>query len=313
MLRVPGSDTGGEGSNNAMVARPQVWLALAGGPPVAVPPGGLVGRLQSASLRVADPRVPEVAALVSLRGRELYLLALRGGLEVDGVSEDEVLLAAGLRCRLAGAVELEVTRVELPERVLALSMPGQVRELCAAVYSLVGPELDLVPGFAEPAVGRVWSTAEGWTVDLGAGPEALRLGRTFAVAGQAFSVVELPVDEAGVARTESRVRALTLVVRTTSASVQMAGRPPLPIDGLPAELLTELALAGEPLPWEQVAVGLWGRRGGGTLRMSWDRALRRLRERLREGGVRDNLVRADGKGNFELLLMPGDRVVDEST
>ena len=61
-----------------------------------------------------------------------------------------------------------------------------------------------------------------------------------------------------------------------------------------------------------MAQSLWGKREGNTLRMSWDRALRRLRERLREGGVRENLIRADGKGNFELFLMPGDRVVDET-
>jgi hypothetical protein len=288
-------------------------LSVAGGTPVALAPGVLVGRLQSANLRVADPRVPEAAALVSLRGRELHLLSLRQAVVVDGVLEDDLLLAAGLRFSLAAAVPVEVVRVELPERALALQMPGQVRELCAPVYSFVrSPEFDLVPGLVDGALGRVWSTAEGWALDAGRGPEALRLGQSFEVEGLALRVVDVSVEDLAVAATESRSRPLVITVRTTSAVVAGSGRVPLPVDGLPAELLTELALGGQPVAWEPVARALWGKREGNTLRMSWDRALRRLRERLREGGVRDNLVRADGKGNFELFLLPGDRVVDET-
>lgn len=127
-----------------------------------------------------------------------------------------------------------------------------------------------------------------------------------------MEVTDAAVEELAVLATQARVRPLVITVRTTSAVVSSVGRSPLPIDGLPAELLTELALAGQPLAWEPLAQGLWGKRQGNTLRMSWDRALRRLRERLREGGVRENLIRADGRGNFELFLLPGDRVVDES-
>ncbi len=106
-----------------------------------------------------DPRVPEAAGLVSLRGRELYFLGLGNAILVDGVAEDDVLLAAGMRFSLAGVVNVEVTRVDLPARVLALRMPGEVRELCAPVHSFVpAPEFDLVPGFVGDAAGRVWST-----------------------------------------------------------------------------------------------------------------------------------------------------------
>lgn len=296
-----------------MVVRPQAWLSVAGADPVAVFPGGLIGRLNSAEVRVADPRVPEAAGLVSLRGRELYLLSLRNALLVDGAPEDDVLLTAGLRFSLAGAVEVEVTRVDLPARVLALRMPGQLRELCSSVYSFVAtPEFDIVPGFLDDSPGRVWSTAEGWMIDLGEGPRALKLGQSFVVGEHPVEVTDAAVEELAVLATQARVRPLVITVRTTSAVVSSVGRSPLPIDGLPAELLTELALAGQPLAWEPLAQGLWGKRQGNTLRMSWDRALRRLRERLREGGVRENLIRADGRGNFELFLLPGDRVVDES-
>lgn len=295
------------------VTRPQVLLRVPPAPAVAVAPGGIVGRLQAASLRVPDPRVPEAAALVSLRGRELHLLALRGGLEVDGAPEDEVLLVEGLVVRLAGVVDLEVGRVDLPERVLALALPGQLRELCAPVYSLVlDPEPDLVPTYVEGAAARVWSTAEGWTGDFGRGPEAVKAGRAWDVAGVHLEAREVALGEVGSAATTGRLEPLTIVARTTSVHIQRPRRPPVTLDGLPALLLSELATMGAPAPWTVVAGELWGKRDPARHRMSWDRALRRLRTRLREAGIRDDLVRADGRGNVEVFLHPGDRVVDEA-
>lgn len=293
--------------------RPQVLLRVAPDAPVAVAPGGIVGRLHGAALRVADPRVPEAAALVSLRGRELHLLALRGTLEVDGTAEDDVLLDEGLVVRLAGAVDVEVGRVDLPERVLALRLPGQVRELCASVYSLVtAPEPDLVPSFLAEAPARLWSTAEGWTGDFGRGPEPVRAGRRWEVGGVPLEAVEVALGEGGSAATTGVLEPLTLVARTTTVHIQRARKPPVTLDGLPAQLLSELALMGAPTPWTVVAAQLWGRRDPGRHRMSWDRALRRLRTTLREAGLRDDLVRADGRGNVEVFLYPGDRVVDEA-
>ena len=40
--------------------------------------GDLIGRLWSAALPIADARISEADAMVSLRGQELKLLALRG-------------------------------------------------------------------------------------------------------------------------------------------------------------------------------------------------------------------------------------------
>ncbi len=295
------------------LTRPQVQLRVAPGAPVTVGPGGIVGRLHAAALRIPDPRVPEAAALVSLRGRELHLLALRGALELDGAPEDDVLLEEGMIVRLSGVVDVEVGRVDLPERVLALRFPGQVRELCAPVYSLVTePEPELVPAYLEHAVARVWSTAEGWTGDFGRGPEPVRAGRAWAVGGVEIEAVEVALGEAGSAATTGILEPLTLVARTTSVHIQRARKPPVTFDGLPAQLLSELALIGAPAPWTVVAGELWGKRDPGRHRMSWDRALRRLRTRLREAGIRDDLVRADGKGNVEVFLYPGDRVVDEA-
>ena len=47
-------------------------------------------------------------------------------------------------------------------------------------------------------------------------------------------------------------------------------------------------------------------------RRSWDSLIRRLRIKLREAGIREELVRNDGHGNVELFLLPADLIVDET-
>jgi hypothetical protein len=70
---------------------------------------------------------------------------------------------------------------------------------------------------------------------------------------------------------------------------------------------------GRPAPWEAVAQEVWGSdHDTYWLRANWDRTLRRLRHHLRAAGVREDLVRADGRGNIELYLHRGDTVVDEA-
>ncbi len=280
---------------------------------MAVSPGGVIGRMPTAALRIPDPRVPEAAALVSLRGRDMHMLALRGRLEVDGEVEDDVVLVVGQRVQLSG-VALAVVGIDLPSRVLALRFAGQVRELCAAVYSLVrSPEPDLVPTYVEGAAARAWSTAEGWAIDVGQGPERVAAGKVWAVDGLAIEAVEVELSEASSAPTVGAGNSLTLVVRSTSVHVHRPRRAPYALDGLAARLVTELALMRAPAPWDVVAREIWGSdRDLPWLRANWDRTLRRLRHHLREADIRPDLVRADGRGNIEVYLYPGDEIVDEA-
>lgn len=89
-------------------------------------------------------------------------------------------------------------------------------------------------------------------------------------------------------------------------------REPFVVDGLPGRVLSEVAACSAPVGWAVVAREIWGATEDLTLlRQSWDRAMRRLRARLREGGVREDLVRPDGCGNVELVLGAADTVVDE--
>lgn len=124
-----------------------VVLACGSGPGVRMGPGDLVGRLRSADLRIDDPRVSEAHAYVSLREDSLRLLALRGGLAVDGRLVREVSLARGLRILLAKGdppVELVVREAVHPNAMLALRGPGLDDEV------LTGRSLSLV---RDPGLG----------------------------------------------------------------------------------------------------------------------------------------------------------------
>ncbi len=282
-------------------------------------PGSLVGRAPTAACRIEDPRVSEAHAMLSLRGRELHLLALRGSLRVDGVSEDDLPLVQGMRIELAPGLGLDVEALSLPERVLGLRVGGQpVQELSAPIHSLVlEPSAELVPRFIEDAPMQAWSTSEGWSLRLGSEPvQRVRAGGSWRLGELPIQAVELSLEQASALSTQGRSHGyapLRLILRTTSVHLHREGRAPAVITGLSAQAICELAEMGVPAPWEAVARQLWRDDPDRyTLRNRWDRVLRRLRASLEQAGVREDLVRADGHGNIELVLLPRDELVDET-
>lgn len=300
---------------------PLVTFLLPDGAEVPVGPGGLVGRMSSAALFVDDPRISEAHAMVSLRGGELHLLALRGGLGVGRRQVARVTLRLGLRIELVPDLEVSVVRLTLPTTVLALRWEGaEPVPLLASAYTLdVDPDVRLEPGAASDAAVSLWTTAgDGWRLrPRGEDTRMLAPGGSFVVGGERFEAIEVPSVVAGVAPTlvtpGGSEHVLTVVLRYDTVHVHAAGGLSVHVSGIPARALTELGRFAAPVPWEMVARGLWrGERDRGVLRRNWDRHLKALRAKLREGGVRDDLVRADGLGNVELFLHPGDRVEDES-
>jgi len=282
-------------------------------------PGAILGRMVTAACRLHDPRVSEAHALISLRGRGLRLLALRGEVLVDGSLEDEVELIPGQMLAL-GTTQLQVESVIVPDDVLALRVDdGDPQELCAGVYSLVAcPVPDLVPREDDDALARLWSTAEGWCIQTPDGRrENVVPGRVWQLQGVKISAVVMTIDEAGHTATVGRAGAgITLLARHTSVHLLRHGREAVVVDGQPGRVLSELAVLGAPVDWTVLAAELWPdidtKRERDLLRRNWDRVIRRLRIRLREHGVRDDLVRADGLGNLELVLQTGDKVRDET-
>ena len=66
--------------------------------------------------------------------------------------------------------------------------------------------------------------------------------------------------------------------------------------------------------WEELCRVLWSKSDDPPqkLRHRLDMAMLRLRRRLKAERVREDLVQAGGAGLIELVLHPGDELVDES-
>lgn len=258
--------------------------------------------------------------MVSLRGRQLKLLSLRRWFEVEGRRCSELALAAGQRIVLAPEVVLEVERVSVAPWVVGLAgvvpEPHEPHELSAPVNSLVvGPDgIELHPGFEPDAAAHVSSSTDGWVLRHDDGTTVdLRSDTSFQVAGVELSVVQVPV-EGGLttAPSPSTSRPMRIVARLDTVHLHPEGRPSTVLTGIAARIVSELvAMGGGPVGWEVVAREIWVHGDERLLRQNWDRNMRHLRSRMRSVGLRDDLVRPDGKGNTELFLLPGDEIVDE--
>lgn len=289
-----------------------------------VHPGGLIGRLANAEMMIADPRVSEAHALVSLRSRSLRLLALRGPLAVDGLDVDAVTLEEGLRVELADGLFVTVEHVELPTHMLVLigAVQGPV-ELGSSTHSLVadGPPrtLRMVTGFVPNAAGHLWySGTRLWIRVDGQEPEAIQSGGKWEVDGCALRVIQLPLGgtpETLTAEQRRRVERANLVIlaRYTTVHIQRESGTAV-LTGKPANLVSELVrFGGKPVPWNTLSQQIWGERTDrDKLRDNFDTTRSRLRRQLRELSIREDLVGLDGSGNVELVLYPGDRMIDES-
>ena len=238
-------------------------------------------------------------------------------MEVDGQPEDEIEVAPGQRIRIGGT-DLDVLDLTLPEEILAIRVgEAEPQELCAGVYSLVrGQSPELVPWDGDDALARIWSTAEGWCIQCNPGHrETVLPGRRWVIHGVVLEAVAIPINLAGPSSTVGPSRVgLTLVARHTSCHLLRPGRQAVVVDGQPGRVLSELCAMGAPADWTVLGGELWPelRADRDALRRNWDRVMRRLRLKLRENGVREDLVRADGLGNVELVLAVGDRVRDET-
>lgn len=272
----------------------------------------------TAGLVIDDPRVSEAHAMVSLRGGELGLLALRRLFAIDGKPVSEVTLRPGLRVALAEGVELKVEAVCLPDAVLGLEGPGLPSMVLPGVCSLrLSPRTELVASHVAGAEAWIWSTGMDWKLRLNGAPDrSLRPGDSFEIRGQRFFAVSRPLSEAGqkATRVEGGVHApIRLVARYDSAHIHRPGQPVHVISGQPGRILSELATMGGLVDWMVVAQQVWPDESDEwLLRRKWDVNLGRLRQKLKEGHVRADLLRSDGLGHIELVLNGSDSVSDES-
>jgi len=280
-------------------------------------PGDLVGRLSSAALHLHDARISEAHSLISLRGGELKLLALRGRFAVAGKVADEVALAPGMLVEFAPGLVVEVVEVVVPTDVLALEGAGLPRQILAGVSSLeVTGRPRLISRYVGEAPAHIWSIGPTWALRIGEEPvRALVAGDTFEVEGVAFTAVEVSLTEAGGARTQAGGLRPPLRIEARFDSVQILrpGLATFAIGGIGARILSELVAFDGPVNWRVIAAEIWTEDDDrALLRSRWDVALSRLRVKLREARLPPDLVRADRSGFVELLLEADDVVVNET-
>jgi hypothetical protein len=299
--------------------RPLAEFRLDDGSTVELGPGDLIGRVASAALVLDDPRISEAHAMVSLRGGELYLLALRRLVAHRGKPVSEVLLETGSAIELADGISVTATRVIKPRRVQALRAPGLgVRALGQVASVVTGPPLRIVGRFVPGAAAHVWSSRpEEWRLREADRPtRTIRTGDRFVAAGVELELCEIALDAANLDPTVNLggvTGPLRIIAHYEGVEIHRTNRPVLTIGGIGARLLSELVTLGGPVGWEVVARELWrDEADSGELRHRWDVALGRLRSRLRDASVRADLIRSDGGGQLQLVLYDGDHVDDRT-
>ena len=133
----------------------------------------------------------------------------------------------------------------------------------------------------------------------------------------ALRIASVPVESLGCATTRGGTQAaasIHLVASYDSVELRQEGRPVAHVNGVCGRVLTELVAFGGPVSWSLIAQEVWpgDDAAGPDVRHRWDVTLGRLRKKLKDAGVRRDLVQTDGSGQIWLVLFDGDTAVDRS-
>ncbi len=276
--------------------------------------GDIIGRLKSAALCVDDPRVSEAHAMVSVRRGELVLLSLRRMFSVRGKPLGEAVLREGMVIDLAEGVVLTVEDVNVPDRVLAMTMDGLGTTILPATASVtLGPPVALAPRFEPDADLHVWWNGHEWRAQPKAGSVAVVTDGSVVKSSTVNARFEL-VSNRGSETTAMAVATstpLSFIAWFDTVEIHRDGHPAVTISGVGARLLSELVAFDGPVEWAVAAREVWTDSiEPDELRHRWDVTLARLRAKLREAGVRADLIRSTGAGLVQLVRYPADRFDD---
>jgi len=281
-------------------------------------PGDLIGRVRNAAMQLDDARISEAHVLLSLRERELRLIALRGGMAVDGRPVNEVAARDGLEVTLARGLELVVEAVHLPASVLGIEGAGLVRQALPPVASLVvDPHPRLIAGYVDGAAAAMWCTGSSWRMrPRGGDATDLSPGQSFEIDGVSLTMVSIPLDAAGrePTRTGGGIEApLRIEANFDTVHLHREGAVATVLGGNHARMVSELVALGGPIHWRGLAELVWpDDPEPHTMRSRFDVTLSRLRRKLERARIRTDLVSSDGSGQIGLLLYPDDVVADRT-
>jgi pSer/pThr/pTyr-binding forkhead associated (FHA) protein len=276
--------------------------------------GDMVGRSLTAAICLDDPRVSEAHAMLSLRGRSLWLLALRGRLRVNTRFCAEVELDVGTEVELAPGLTLRCVGLELPREVLGVSAPGLGTVVLFSTTSLVaGPPPALRPGAESDADVIFWTLGSAWRYQLRhQPPKPLQPGMQLQAGGLTVHALLVPIEEAARTRTIPALRpGFRFEVHPHAVHIFTAVGAPADVTGVPGRLLGAMLRADGPIEWRDLCECVWpgDKSRESSLRNRLDVGLARLRERLREAGVSDVGLGLDGAGAAHVRLTPLDTVI----
>lgn len=286
----------------------EVDVDITGHGPITLRDGSWIGRSPRGDVQLNDPGISEMHAMVSHRDPDVRLLGLRGRFIVDSAPVADVALEVGMQVRLSATIVMEVMAIRRPQAVLALRSSAGLHRLAGVTSVLPGSPRQVRAGWHPRAEFWVWPSGDGWF--WGRDKPApvvpgLRLGCGTLVAELTPLYQTLETNAALAIGPDLTIETFFDTVhvhRSTQATVAISGRG--------ARVISELAATRCPVGWESLAAKFWPDASSMQQRKRWDAVLYRLRRQLAEAGVRSDLLRADGTGLLELVLHPGDRVID---
>lgn len=299
----------------ALVLDASVRFRLPDGTICDLVPGDVIGRLWTTAGWIADPRVSEAHALISLYGPKLMLLALQGRLTVDGRPKTEVELKPRRIIHLADGLAIVTEQVHLPASVFALEGEGCPRQTLLPIVSVVTfPKVRLTKGHHPDAAAVVWTDGSVWKARTEGQDLTLEVDTPFLVEGRPFYLRTTPrTTDAPFSKKGRGAAPLTLEQHPNAVHLLRPGETPLKLQGPQAGLLTQLAQHDAPVDWMIAAEPIWpDEPDPQVLRQKWDETLSRLRSRLKVARIRPNLVQVNGRDRFTLSLTPHDRWVDKT-
>ena len=275
---------------------------------VVLEPGDMVGRMATCALRLDDPRISEAHALVSRRREGLVLLALRGRLSVDGKPRTRVALEVGKRIVLASFLSVTVVARSCAEQHLGVATGAHLVPL-ARVITLYDDGRAPVGYFDPDGAAHVLGGVNGPRLRRAGLPDmALQPDQDLTGGCRLIAIAPAAPQAASTADRGQHDLALRIVVRFDSVQITTEAGSSMTLDGIAARVVSELAEIKAPVAWTELARILWKAPPDAAMRHRWDQLMLRIRQKLREAGVRSDLVRPNRNGLVELVLGPDDRL-----